>query len=153
MSLGDRRWYTRLRVLTLSLSTVKSLKILRKGIEDWDLGVGRRREQRPLGEILEWRLKGKKFTTMAWLAAAKSFHLPAVDVTALRSRAPLAVGCFGCVSMAGAGIGRSSSAFRSKLFASLSISADASKCQKSLTLDVASHAILVVPHSTLRNQT
>lgn len=68
----------------------------------------------------------KKITTMAWLAAAKSFHLPAVDVAALRSRAPLAVGCFGCVSMAGAGIGRSSSAFRSKPFASLGISTDAS---------------------------
>ncbi|XP_027170978.1 reactive Intermediate Deaminase A, chloroplastic [Coffea eugenioides] len=62
---------------------------------------------------------------MAWLAAAKSFHLPAVDVTAPLSSS-LSCRLLRLRVDGRAGIGRSSSAFRSKLFASLSISADAS---------------------------
>lgn len=58
---------------------------------------------------------------MAWCAAARSFHMPAIDVGALRSRAPLAVGV-GCVSFAGANLRRSA---RSPAFASLGISTDA----------------------------
>ncbi|KAI5674802.1 hypothetical protein M9H77_15166 [Catharanthus roseus] len=61
---------------------------------------------------------------MSWFLAAKSFHVPAIDVGALRNRAPLAAG-FGCVSVAGASLGRSST-FRSKPFACLGISTDAS---------------------------
>ncbi|KAK6132882.1 hypothetical protein DH2020_033362 [Rehmannia glutinosa] len=58
---------------------------------------------------------------MAWSAAARSFHMPAIDVGSLRSRAPLAVGV-GCVSLAGANLRRSA---RSPAFASLGISTDA----------------------------
>ncbi|KAK6132944.1 hypothetical protein DH2020_033328 [Rehmannia glutinosa] len=58
---------------------------------------------------------------MAWSAAARSFHMPAIDVGSLRSRAPLAVGV-GCVSIAGANLRRCA---RSPAFASLGISTDA----------------------------
>lgn len=61
---------------------------------------------------------------MAWMAAAKNFHLPAIDVGAMRSPAPLALS-FGCVSMAGAAWGRSSSS-RTKPFACLGISTESS---------------------------
>ncbi|KAL3503509.1 hypothetical protein ACH5RR_037958 [Cinchona calisaya] len=61
---------------------------------------------------------------MAWLAAAKTFHLSPIDVAPLRSRASLAAG-FGGLSVAGAGFSRSST-FRSKPFASFGISTDAS---------------------------
>ena len=64
-------------------------------------------------------------STMSWFAVAKSFHVPAIDVSALRSRAQLAAG-FGCISVAGATLGRSST-FRSQPFACLGISTDASK--------------------------
>ncbi|KAL0311019.1 UNVERIFIED_CONTAM: Reactive Intermediate Deaminase A, chloroplastic [Sesamum angustifolium] len=57
-----------------------------------------------------------------WCAAARSFHIPAIDVCALRIRAPLAVGV-GCLSLAGANLRR---AARSPAFASVSISTDAS---------------------------
>ncbi|KAL0362236.1 UNVERIFIED_CONTAM: Reactive Intermediate Deaminase A, chloroplastic [Sesamum calycinum] len=59
---------------------------------------------------------------MMWCAAARSFHIPAIDVCALRIRAPLAVGV-GCLSLAGANLRR---AARSPAFASVSISTDAS---------------------------
>ncbi|GFZ07421.1 endoribonuclease L-PSP family protein [Actinidia rufa] len=65
---------------------------------------------------------------MAWSAAARSLHLPPIDVGALRTRAPLAVG-IGCASVVGFGFGflRSSSAsLRSKPFACLGISTDSS---------------------------
>ncbi|KAH7842197.1 hypothetical protein Vadar_002565 [Vaccinium darrowii] len=66
---------------------------------------------------------------MSWCAAARSLHLPAIDVGALRSRATLAVG-IGFVSMAGFSIWRSSSSsfsLRSKMpFACLGISTSAS---------------------------
>lgn len=58
---------------------------------------------------------------MAWCAAARTFHMPAIDVASLRSRAPLAVG-IGCVSLAGANFRRSGP---SPPFASLGISTDA----------------------------
>lgn len=57
---------------------------------------------------------------MAWCAATRSFHFPAIDVHALRNRAPLAVG-FGCVSMVGANSRRTPS----PPFASLGISTTA----------------------------
>ncbi|CAI9088401.1 OLC1v1022713C3 [Oldenlandia corymbosa var. corymbosa] len=62
---------------------------------------------------------------MAWVAAGKSFHLPAVDIRALRTRAPLAVGV-GCVSFAGSKFARSTTALRSKPFACVGIATDAS---------------------------
>uniref|UniRef100_A0A5B6YJH9 2-iminobutanoate/2-iminopropanoate deaminase n=1 Tax=Davidia involucrata TaxID=16924 RepID=A0A5B6YJH9_DAVIN len=63
---------------------------------------------------------------MAWSAAARSFHVPAIEMGALRARAPLAVG-IGCVSVAGSSFWRSSSSsIRSKPFACLGISTDAS---------------------------
>lgn len=66
---------------------------------------------------------------MTWCAAARSLHLPAIDVGALRSGATLAVG-IGFVSMAGFSIWRSSSyslSLRSKKpFACLGISTSAS---------------------------
>ncbi|KAL7143177.1 hypothetical protein ABFS83_08G173500 [Erythranthe nasuta] len=67
---------------------------------------------------------------MAWCAAARSFHIPAVDVGSLRSRAPLAVGV-GCVSLAGANLRR---AARSPPFASLGISTDATASVKEAVL-------------------
>ncbi|XP_042062684.1 reactive Intermediate Deaminase A, chloroplastic-like [Salvia splendens] len=54
---------------------------------------------------------------MAWCAAARTFHMPAIDVGSLR----LAVG-IGCVSLAGANFRRSGP---SPPFASLGISTDA----------------------------
>ncbi|KAL8505577.1 hypothetical protein ACS0TY_016716 [Phlomoides rotata] len=61
---------------------------------------------------------------MAWCAAAKSLHMPAIDVSALRSRAPLAVVAgVCCVSLVGANLRRSA---RSPAFASLGISTEAS---------------------------
>ncbi|XP_057464891.1 reactive Intermediate Deaminase A, chloroplastic [Actinidia eriantha] len=63
---------------------------------------------------------------MTWSAAARSLHLPAIDVGALRTRAPLAVG-IGFASVVGFGFLRSSSAsLRSKPFACLGISTDSS---------------------------
>ncbi|KAF7112247.1 hypothetical protein RHSIM_RhsimUnG0250500 [Rhododendron simsii] len=64
---------------------------------------------------------------MTWCAAARSLHMPAIDVGALRNRATLAVG-IGVVSMAGFSLWRSSSSFslRSKPFACLGISTSAS---------------------------
>ncbi|MCD7449876.1 hypothetical protein HAX54_001919 [Datura stramonium] len=59
---------------------------------------------------------------MTWAAAAGV--LPAMDVAVLRSRAPVVFGV-GCVSIAGAKF-RGSSSVRSKPFACLSISTDAS---------------------------
>ncbi|KAK4723375.1 hypothetical protein R3W88_026154 [Solanum pinnatisectum] len=62
---------------------------------------------------------------MTWAAAAASrFQILAMDFTALRSRAPVVFGV-GCVSLAGEKFCGSSSA-RSKPFACLSISTDAS---------------------------
>ncbi|KAL2476317.1 Reactive Intermediate Deaminase A [Abeliophyllum distichum] len=63
---------------------------------------------------------------MAWCAAARSFHLPAIDVGALRTRVPQTA-AFGCVTFSGAILGRPSSSSRSSppIFASLSISTDA----------------------------
>ncbi|CAN4117801.1 unnamed protein product [Withania somnifera] len=62
---------------------------------------------------------------MTWAAAAVSrFQIPAMDVAAIRSRAPVVFGV-GCVSIAGAKLRVSSSA-RSNPFACLSISTDAS---------------------------
>ncbi|XP_047969185.1 reactive Intermediate Deaminase A, chloroplastic-like isoform X2 [Salvia hispanica] len=58
---------------------------------------------------------------MAWCAAARTFHMPAIDVSSLRSRAPLAAG-IGCVSLAAANFRRSGP---SPPFASLGISTDA----------------------------
>ncbi|KAL1567015.1 2-iminobutanoate/2-iminopropanoate deaminase [Salvia divinorum] len=58
---------------------------------------------------------------MAWCAAARSFHMPAIDVASLRSRAPLASG-IGCVSLTGANFRRSGP---SPPFASVGISTDA----------------------------
>ncbi|KAL3636770.1 hypothetical protein CASFOL_019069 [Castilleja foliolosa] len=55
---------------------------------------------------------------MAWCAAARSFQIPVIDVGALRSRSPLAVGT-GCASFAGANLRRST---RSPAFASLGLS-------------------------------
>ncbi|KAM3286979.1 reactive Intermediate Deaminase A, chloroplastic [Capsicum chacoense] len=64
--------------------------------------------------------------TWAAAAAASRFQIPAMDVAYLRSRAPVAFGV-GCVSLAGAKFcGSSSSLARSKPFACLSISTDAS---------------------------
>ncbi|KAG5551073.1 hypothetical protein RHGRI_009485 [Rhododendron griersonianum] len=64
---------------------------------------------------------------MTWCAAARSLHMPAIDVGALHNRATLAVG-IGVVSMAGFSLWRSSSSFslRSKPFACLGISTSAS---------------------------
>ncbi|PSR95604.1 Reactive Intermediate Deaminase [Actinidia chinensis var. chinensis] len=62
---------------------------------------------------------------MAWSAAARSLHLPPIDVGALRTRAPLAVG-IGCASVVGFGFLRSSASLRSKPFACLGISTDSS---------------------------
>lgn len=68
---------------------------------------------------------------MAWSAALRSFQVPTIDMGAVRNRAPLAVG-FGCASVAGSTLWRSSSfssspsLLRSKPFASLSISTAAS---------------------------
>ncbi|KAL6954671.1 2-iminobutanoate,2-iminopropanoate deaminase [Sarracenia purpurea var. burkii] len=63
---------------------------------------------------------------MAWFAASRSLHLPAIDVGTLRTRAPLAFG-IGCASVAGSSFWRSSSpSLRSKPFACLSISTDTS---------------------------
>lgn len=63
---------------------------------------------------------------MTWAAAAASrFQIPAMDVAAIRSRAPAVFGV-GCVSLAGAKFCGSSSV-RSKPFACLSISTDASE--------------------------
>ncbi|CAN4097184.1 unnamed protein product [Withania somnifera] len=62
---------------------------------------------------------------MTWAAAAASrFQIPAMDIAALRSRAPVVFGV-GCVSIAGAKL-RSSSSARPNPFACLSISTDAS---------------------------
>ncbi|KAG8386127.1 hypothetical protein BUALT_Bualt03G0116700 [Buddleja alternifolia] len=63
---------------------------------------------------------------MTWYAAARSFHVPAIDVSALRTRAPLAVGV-SCASLAGANLRRSA---RSPPFASLGISTDATSGTK-----------------------
>ncbi|XP_015898337.2 reactive Intermediate Deaminase A, chloroplastic [Ziziphus jujuba] len=60
---------------------------------------------------------------MAW-CAARTFNVPAIDVGALRTRAPLAVGV-GFASVAGSNIWRSSSSMkRSTPFACLGISTD-----------------------------
>ncbi|EPS74570.1 hypothetical protein M569_00185, partial [Genlisea aurea] len=56
-----------------------------------------------------------------WFAAARTFHLPALDVGRFRSQAPFAA-CVGCASLAGAKLCRSS---RSPIFASLGISTSA----------------------------
>ncbi|KAG7031418.1 Reactive Intermediate Deaminase A, chloroplastic, partial [Cucurbita argyrosperma subsp. argyrosperma] len=62
---------------------------------------------------------------MAW-CAARALHMPALDITALRSKTPLAVGV-GCASVAGTTLCRSSSTSKRQIpFASLSISTDAS---------------------------
>ncbi|KAL0550066.1 hypothetical protein IC582_014564 [Cucumis melo] len=62
---------------------------------------------------------------MAW-CATRSFHMPAFDVTALRSKTPLAVGV-GCVSVAGTTLWRSSSTSKRQIpFASLGISTSSS---------------------------
>ncbi|KAE9456648.1 hypothetical protein C3L33_11580, partial [Rhododendron williamsianum] len=65
---------------------------------------------------------------MTWCAAARSLHMPAIDLGALHNRATLAVG-IGVVSMAGFSLWRSSSSFslRSKPFACLGISTSASE--------------------------
>ncbi|XP_047969184.1 reactive Intermediate Deaminase A, chloroplastic-like isoform X1 [Salvia hispanica] len=63
---------------------------------------------------------------MAWCAAARTFHMPAIDVSSLRSRAPLAAG-IGCVSLAAANFRRSGP---SPPFASLGISTDANPVLK-----------------------
>ena len=64
-------------------------------------------------------------TEMAW-CAARALHMPALDITALRSKTPLAVGV-GCASVAGTTLCRSSSTSKRQIpFASLSISTDAS---------------------------
>ncbi|KAL8509513.1 hypothetical protein ACS0TY_016651 [Phlomoides rotata] len=61
---------------------------------------------------------------MAWCIAAKSLHMPAIDVSALRFRAPLAFGAeVCCVSLVGDNLRRSS---RSPAFFSLGISTEAS---------------------------
>ncbi|XP_009591700.1 reactive Intermediate Deaminase A, chloroplastic [Nicotiana tomentosiformis] len=62
---------------------------------------------------------------MTWAAAASRFQMPTMDVAALRSRAPVAFGVC-CVSLAGAKFRGSSSPARSKPFACLSTSTDAS---------------------------
>ncbi|KAL6202362.1 hypothetical protein ACLB2K_022758 [Fragaria x ananassa] len=60
---------------------------------------------------------------MAW-TAARSFHMPTIDMAALRTRAPLAVGV-GCASVAGSGLWRSSlSSKPSSRFACLATSTD-----------------------------
>ncbi|KAK4484825.1 hypothetical protein RD792_007423 [Penstemon davidsonii] len=59
---------------------------------------------------------------MVWFAAARSFNIPAIDVGALRTRAPLAAIGLGCASLAGANLSRSA---RSPPFASLSTNATA----------------------------
>lgn len=62
---------------------------------------------------------------MAW-CAARTFHMPAFDVTALRSKTPLVVGV-GCVSVAGTTLWRSSSTSKPQIpFASLGISTNTS---------------------------
>lgn len=61
---------------------------------------------------------------MSWVAATKSFHLPAINVGALRNRGILGAS-FGSISMAGFSFGRSST-YRSKPFASLGVSTKAS---------------------------
>ncbi|CAK9146955.1 unnamed protein product [Ilex paraguariensis] len=65
---------------------------------------------------------------MSWCAATRSFNMPALNVNALRTSAPFAVG-LGCVSVAGTSLWRSSpsaaSSLRSKPFACLGISTDA----------------------------
>ncbi|XP_059301095.1 reactive Intermediate Deaminase A, chloroplastic [Lycium ferocissimum] len=61
---------------------------------------------------------------MTWAAAASRFQMPAIDVAALRSRAPLAFGV-GCVSIAGAKFS-GSSPVQSKPFACLSTSTNTS---------------------------
>ncbi|XP_022867877.1 reactive Intermediate Deaminase A, chloroplastic-like [Olea europaea var. sylvestris] len=62
---------------------------------------------------------------MAWCAAARSFHLPAIDAGAMRNRTPHMV-AVSCVSFAGANLRRPSSSRSSpQLFASLSTSTDA----------------------------
>ncbi|KAL7217953.1 hypothetical protein ACSBR2_011222 [Camellia fascicularis] len=63
---------------------------------------------------------------MAWCAAAGALHLPAIDVGALRTRAPL-TGAIGGISVAGSSFWRSSSStLRSKPLACLGISTNAS---------------------------
>ncbi|KAK9938521.1 hypothetical protein M0R45_015251 [Rubus argutus] len=57
---------------------------------------------------------------MAW-CAARSFHMPTIDMGALRTRAPLALGV-GCASVAGSSLWRSKPSSR---FACLVISTDA----------------------------
>ncbi|KAL3821045.1 hypothetical protein ACJIZ3_006950 [Penstemon smallii] len=57
---------------------------------------------------------------VGWFAAARSFNIPAIDVGALRTRAPLAAIGLGCASLAGANLSRSA---RSPPFASLSTNA------------------------------
>ncbi|PIN11177.1 putative translation initiation inhibitor UK114/IBM1 [Handroanthus impetiginosus] len=58
---------------------------------------------------------------MAWCAAARTFHMPAIDMATLRATAPLAVGV-GCVSFSTFKLRRSAP---SPLFASVGISTDA----------------------------
>ncbi|KAL8462870.1 hypothetical protein ACS0TY_033756 [Phlomoides rotata] len=61
---------------------------------------------------------------MAWCASAKSLHMPAIDVSALRFCAPLAFGAeVCCVSLVGANLRRSA---RSPAFSSLGISTEVS---------------------------
>ncbi|KAL0406928.1 UNVERIFIED_CONTAM: Reactive Intermediate Deaminase A, chloroplastic [Sesamum latifolium] len=69
---------------------------------------------------------------MTWCAAARSFRIPAIDLGALRIRAPLAVGV-GCLSLAGANLRR---AARSPGFASVSISTDASAARLQYLLQI-----------------
>ncbi|CAL5390460.1 unnamed protein product [Camellia sinensis] len=64
---------------------------------------------------------------MAWCAAAGALHLPAIDVGALRTRAPL-TGAIGGISVAGSSCWRSSSStLRSKPLACVGISTNATR--------------------------